>query len=60
MIIEQPHGYLLDDDGRVVIRFANWQVGDHAVPEHIVDVDYVGGSNAHTKNVHSDYKTQNE
>ena len=57
MMINQPHGYLLDSDGRVVLRFANWSTGDHQVPEVVKTVDYVDGPNAHEKDMHDYYKT---
>jgi hypothetical protein len=58
MIIEQPHGYLLDADGRVVLRFAGWSTGDHDVPEAVTSVEYVSDPGAHDREVHTEYKTQ--
>jgi len=56
MLIEQPHGYLLDTDGRVVLRFGNWKTENHEVPDAVESVEYVDGPNAHSKDVHDDYK----
>ena len=56
MNIEQPHGYLLDSDGRVVLRFAEWMIGDHNVPDVVETVEYVDGPSSHDKEVHADYK----
>jgi len=53
--IEQPNGYLLDVDGRVVLRFANWQTGTHQVSNHVNGVEYVAGPSDHSKEVHADY-----
>ena len=58
MTISQPHGYLLDNDGRVVVRFANWSIGNHQVPESVDSVEYVNGPSAHDRDAHEDYKTQ--
>ena len=56
--IEQPHGYLKDADGKVVLRFANWSIGEHSVPDTVDSVEYVDSPSAHTEPVHDDYKTQ--
>ncbi|UBF23477.1 hypothetical protein HRTV-28_gp39 [Halorubrum tailed virus 28] len=56
MRIEQPHGYLRDSDGRVVLRFANWSVGTHPVPNDVESVDYVDGASAHSDPVADRYK----
>ena len=58
--IEQPHGYLKDSDGKVAIRFGNWSVGTHQVPDHIdpTKTEYVEGPNSHETPVHSDYIDQ--
>ena len=55
MIINQPHGYLRDSDGRVVLRFGNWSTGSHDVPDAVDSVDYVGGPAAHDEPVHWRY-----
>ena len=55
IMIEQPHGYLLDGDGRVVLRFANWSIGEHNVPDSVESVEYVEGPSAHDRDVHEDY-----
>ena len=52
MHIEQPHGYLLDEEGRVVSRFGGWRVGEHDVPEAVEDVEYVDGPAVHDKAKH--------
>jgi hypothetical protein len=49
MMIEQPHGYLLDADGNVVDRFGNWETGEHDVPDSVEAVEYVSGAAAHSK-----------
>lgn len=54
--IEQPHGYLKDDDGHVILRFANWSIGDHQVPDATESAEYVDGPNAHTESVAEKYK----
>lgn len=54
--IEAPHGYLLDDKDRVVLRFANWQIGYHKVPDVVDNIDYVDGPADHERAVHEDYK----
>ena len=56
MQIDQPHGYLLDEDGRVVLRFGNWAVGELQVPDNVENVEYVDGPNSHSREVHDDYK----
>lgn len=58
MKIEQAHGYLLDGDGRVVLRFANWSTGDHTVPDKAESVEYVDGPAAHDREVHHDYRDE--
>ena len=55
--IEHPHGYLVDSDGRVVQRFANWELGGHDVSDVIDRVEYVDGVDGHEKPVHDDYVT---
>jgi hypothetical protein len=55
MMIEQPHGYLLDADGHVVRRFGNWETGEHNVPNAVTSVEYVDGPTDHTREVHGDY-----
>jgi hypothetical protein len=57
MIIEQPHGYLRDADGLVVLRFGNWETGQHNVADVVESVDYVKGPNSHTEPVAEKYKT---
>jgi hypothetical protein len=57
MIIEQPHGYLRDEDRLVVLRFANWETGDHNVADVVASVDYVDGPSSHTEQVADRYKT---
>ena len=56
--ISEPHGYLLDSDGKVVQRFANWSVGYHAVPDVVESVEYVDGPADHDRSVHEDYRTK--
>jgi len=54
--INRPHGYMLDSDGRICLRFANWDTSQtHTVPDYITDVTYVDGPAAHDKSVHNDY-----
>jgi len=57
MIIEisKPNGYLLDSDGNVVVRFGNWEVGEHTVPDTVESVEYVDGPNTHNKPVADQY-----
>lgn len=54
--ITEPHGYLRDSDGKVVIKFGNWNTGIHNVPDNVVSVDYVPGPAAHTEDVADKYK----
>ena len=54
--IENPHGYLRDDEGRVVIRFGNWETGEHQVPDVVSSVDYVDGPADHDEQVADRYK----
>jgi len=56
MQIEQPHGYLLDAEGRVVDKFGNWKTGDHDVPDSVVNVEYVDGPAAHEKAINDVYQ----
>ena len=56
MNIEHPHGYLKDSEGRVVIRFSNWTVGIHKVPNSVESVEYVDGSGDHEEPVHDEYR----
>jgi len=56
MIIDQPHGYLLDTDDKVVFRFGNWTTGDHDVSDVVETVEYVDGPSAHDRDVHDDYR----
>ena len=56
MKIEQPHGYLLDGDDRVVLRFGNWDIGEHSVPDDVESVEYVDGPADHDREVHEDYR----
>jgi hypothetical protein len=55
MQIYQSDGYLRDADGDVVVRFANWETGDHTVPEAVESVDYVSGPAAHDEPVAEKY-----
>jgi hypothetical protein len=55
MMIDQPHGYLRDSNGDIVIRFANWRVGNHDVPDVVDSVDYVSGPSAHDETVANKY-----
>lgn len=56
--IEQPHGYLLDGDGAVILRFANWETGEHSVSESVESVEYVNGPSAHEREVHESYRDE--
>ena len=55
--IEKPHGYLKDSEGKIVVRFGNWNVGSHQVPDVVNSVEYVDGPNSHDKQIHEDYQT---
>lgn len=50
--IDRPHGYFLDNDNRVVLRFGGWKVGEHEVPKSVASVEYVDGSAAHDRDIH--------
>jgi len=55
--IEQPHGYLKDSDGRIVLRFGNWDVNrDHYVPDVVDQIDYVGQPDGHDEAVAPAYQ----
>lgn len=54
--IEHPHGYLLDEEDKVVARFGDWNPGVHKVSLAVTDVEYVDGPAAHDKEVHPDYR----
>ena len=59
--IKEPHGYLLDDNGRVIDRFGNWETGERDLSEHkysenIESVDYVKTAGDHDMEIHDDYK----
>ena len=59
--IEQPHGYLLDKDGKVILRFGNWDVGfrdisDRNIADYVDDVEYVNGPSDHERDVADDYQ----
>lgn len=54
--IEEPHGYMRDADGNVVVRFANYDAGTHQVPDAVDSVDYVDGPTAHTEDIDAQYK----
>ena len=54
--IEKPHGYLIDADGDVIQRFANWSTGEKQVHNATESVEYVNGPADHEKQVHPDYK----
>ena len=56
--IEEPHGYLLDEDGKVVMKFANWSIGSHVAPDSVESVEYVDGPASHDRDVHPDYLDQ--
>jgi len=55
--VTEPHGYLLDSDGRVVQRFKDWSIRKHDVGDTVATVEYVDSPNAHSKSVHNDYRT---
>jgi hypothetical protein len=59
--IDEPNGYLFDSNGNICIRFANWEVGEHEVPDY-VDAgrtpEYVDGPGSHQKELHPDYTPQ--
>ena len=55
--IENPHGYFLDSDEKVVMRFANYRIGEHEVPDVVEYVEYVDSPTSHEKSIHEDYKT---
>ena len=54
--IQQPHGYLLDEDGKVIQRFGNWETGPRKVHAATVKIEYVDGPNVHEKTVNEKYK----
>lgn len=53
--ITNPHGVLLDGDGRVVTLFGNWEVGIQRVSEAVESVEYVSGPAAHERSVYWTY-----
>ena len=56
--IDQPHGYLLDSDGLIIQRFANWETGEREVHPATESVEYVDGPAGHDKPVHEEYREQ--
>jgi len=56
--ITEPHGYLLDSDGKVVDRFGDLETGKIEVQEAVDSVEYIDTPAGHTKSVHSDYIEQ--
>ena len=57
--IEQPHGYLMDGDEKVIQRFGNWETGKRKVHPATESVEYVAGPAVHDKPVHEDYRDGN-
>ena len=55
--IEQPHGYLLDADGKVIDRFGNWETGYAEVHPATDSIEYVEGPSSHDEPIHEDYKS---
>jgi len=33
--IKKPNGYLFDSDGVICFKFANWNIGEHEVPDYV-------------------------
>lgn len=54
--IQQPHGYLLDSEGRVVDRFAGFTPGVHKVSNEVVEVEYVDDRASLDREVHPEHK----
>lgn len=57
--IKQPHGYLFDNNGDICLKFGNWKVGTHTVPDYVDlrrDPEYVNGPAAHDKPITSEYR----
>ena len=56
--IESQHGYLRDSNGDVIVRFGNWETGNHSVLDAVASVDYVDSPNAHTETVADKYDSR--
>ena len=56
ILIEQPHGYLKDDEGRVVQAFINWDTGGRTVPDAVAEVEYVDSPSNITEGRDEAYK----
>jgi len=55
--IDSPHGYLHDKNGRVVLNFANFNLGNHQVDDSVRGVTYIEAPNTHPKSVHWIYNS---
>lgn len=53
--IKNPNGYLMDANGNVCIKFGNWEIGTHMVPDFVESVEYVDGPSSHNVDVDQDY-----
>ena len=60
VVIEQPHGYLLDGNGQVIQRFGGWDTGEREVHPATDSAEYVDGPASHQTSVHEDYKTNTD
>ena len=56
--IEEPNGYLIDADGKVVKRFGNWSVRTYQLPDVVEDVEYVDTPSSHERPVDDKYRTE--
>lgn len=58
MKLDQPNGYFVDGEGRVVLRFSGWSLRqDHTTPDAVESVEYVDNPADLTREVDWRYST---
>lgn len=55
--IDKPHGIMRDADGKVVLKFGNWEPGEHDVPDAVEAIEYVNGPADHGVKLAEEYRT---
>ena len=48
----------MDSDGKIIQKFANWEIGEHTVRSEVDSVEYVDGPAAHNVEIHDDYRDE--
>ena len=56
MKIEQPHGYMLDSEGRVVARFSGFNLGIRKVSDSVTEIEYVDDPSNFDRETHPKYE----